>query len=150
MVMDHKENEGKPDIIREMLNSRLKGNLQCPQYYKENVENWQYKWNIYNNRRDFVISKGIGMGIIKYFSDKNTGRNSFIERFYPSILKGSTDLFKLTEQEKIGVCRRLEIKIKKTIGRWVDLHPRLVPRLPSYTKALLPSFTIYRYIGNSN
>ncbi len=147
MLKNHPSQEGKTELIKELLIWRFKGIKEIPTYY-QNIKKGGEKWLKYLTRREYIEKNGIGFFILKYLTNEE-GRNHFIERFYPKVLdKRRKNIFYLTERDKKEIVANLEKKIKKVFSDWVDKYPRLIPRLPKYAKYILPKqMRIFKYFN---
>ncbi|MEE9378507.1 MAG: hypothetical protein V3V33_10785 [Candidatus Lokiarchaeia archaeon] len=83
----HALHEQKTNIILNLMKDRCNLVLECPKYYKENVEDWKVNWQEYLKRRNYLIEYGIENFIRKYFTDKN-GNNYLINRFFKNATFG--------------------------------------------------------------
>jgi len=113
MHMNHYALEGKTDLILDLIKSRINLTLECPQYYKNNVKNWQKYWQQYIKRRNYLIENGVEKFIIKFFTDEQ-GNNYILERFFNNVPKG-----------------HIEQEIKITMQEWID-KGRPVPLLNTH------------------
>jgi hypothetical protein len=68
----------------DLIQQRIDFSFDCPQYYKENLSNWQDKWQEYLERRSFLIQNGIVNFIDEYFSDDDNN-NYIFARFFSNI-----------------------------------------------------------------
>ncbi|MFW9971203.1 MAG: hypothetical protein ACFFDF_13505, partial [Candidatus Odinarchaeota archaeon] len=87
MHKNHKDLEGKTDLVLKLIQSRINMTLECPQYYKDNVKNWEQKWKNYLERRAFLIENGIESFIRHYFTDEK-GNNYILRRFFKNTPNG--------------------------------------------------------------
>ncbi len=144
----HPSHENQPFLIRELLKWRINNRKDIPCHYKK-LKNGINRWESFLVRREYIERKGIGAFILKYLTDE-TGRNHFIERFYPKILANDRkNMFTFTDIEKRALCLNLERNIKKILNDWIDKYPMLIPKLPNYAKYILPKqMRIYKYIFN--
>ncbi len=113
MHINHRNLEGKTDLILDLIQHRLNFSLECPQYYKCNVKDWENNWQEYLKRRNFLIEYGIANFIIKYFTDDD-GNNYVIDRFFKNVPKS-----------------HIEQEIKNMTQEWVKKN-RPAPILNTY------------------
>jgi len=90
MHKNHSDLEGKTELVLDLIQRRIDLTLECPQYYKTNINKWQDRWEDYLERRCFLIENGIGNFIRKYFKDEQ-GNNYIIERFFNDIPKNNIE-----------------------------------------------------------
>ncbi len=102
MHMNHYALEGKTDLILYLIKIRINLTLECPQYYKINLTNWQEHWQQYIKRRNYLIENGVEKFIIKFFTGKQ-GNNYILDRFFKNVPKG-----------------HIEQEIKKMMQEWID------------------------------
>lgn len=147
IAKNHPTHEGKINLIRKLLNWRFNGKNEIPSDYQK-IPQRKNRWLEYLKRRDYIIKFGVGMFVIKFLT-VDTGKNYFIERFYPNILKNNTiNLNTLTQQKKLQIGQDLEDEIKTILNKWIDKYPKLIPKLPAYAKHLLPlQMRIYKYFN---
>ena len=113
MHKNHNNLEGKTDLVLDLIQRRIELTLECPQYYKTNINKWQDRWEDYLERRCFLIENGIGNFIRKYFKDEQ-GNNYIIERFFKNIPKDN-----------------IERDIRTMMQEWITKN-RLAPTLNTY------------------
>ena len=144
MLKNHPSQEGKIELIKELLIWRFKGEQDIPYYHKD-IPN---KWKEFLERREYIAENGVGMFIIKYLTNKDIGTNYFIKRFYPNVLeKDKNNIFSLNQKEVEKLAMRLEKEIKKIFNNWVDKYPKLIPKLPRYANHILPTqLRIYKFL----
>ncbi len=147
MLKNHPSQEGKIELIKELLFWRFKGEQDIHRYYKD-VPNVIYKWKELLKRREYIAEKGVGMFIIKYLTNNNNGINYFIKRFYPNVLeKDKSKIYSHSQKEIEQLAVRLENEIKKIFNNWVDKYPKLTPKLPRYANHILPAqLRIYKFL----
>ena len=94
---NHSDLEGKTELILDLIKSRIDLTFDCPQYYKTNLKDWRKQWQVYLERRNYLIENGIEKFIIEFFTD-DSGHNYIIERFFKDTPKG-----KIEEAIRIGM-----------------------------------------------
>ena len=82
----HNELEGKINLVLNLVRKRIELTFDCPHYYQKNIKDWRKKWEIYLERRIFLIQNGIVNFIDKYFTDDD-GNNYIFERFFANVPK---------------------------------------------------------------
>jgi len=90
MHTNHYELEGKSNIVNGLIKHRINLTLDCPQYYKTNIKNYEDGWEEYLERRLYLIENGVENFIFKYFTDEN-GCNYIVDRFFKDIPKGKIE-----------------------------------------------------------
>ena len=86
----HNELEGKTNLVLNLTRKRIDLTFKCPQYYKDNLNKWEQRWQEYLERRSFLIQNGIVNFIDKYFTDID-GNNYIFERFFSNIPKDNIE-----------------------------------------------------------
>lgn len=111
--MNHSDLKGKTLLVLDLIRSRIDLTFECPNYYKKNVRNWKQKWQIYLERRNYLIENGIEKFIRKYFTDDD-GNNYLLNRFFKNIPEG-----------------KINQEIKRMMQDWIEKN-RPAPVLNTY------------------
>ena len=90
MHKNHAKLEKRTKLILNLIQSRIKLDFGCPQYYKARFVDWQKRWQQYLDRRLYLIEYGVENFIKRYFTDSN-GHNYIIERFFKNTPKGEIE-----------------------------------------------------------
>ncbi|MBA7563439.1 hypothetical protein ES708_05097 [subsurface metagenome] len=90
MHKNHKDLEGKSDLVLDLIQRRIDLTFDCPQYYKTNLKDWRERWQVYLKRRCFLVQNGIVNFIREYFTDDD-GNNYIFDRFFNNIPKDNIE-----------------------------------------------------------
>ena len=126
MHKNHSDLEGKTELILDLIKSRIDLTFDCPQYYKTNLKDWRKQWQVYLERRNYLIENGIEKFIIEFFTD-DSGHNYIIERFFKDTPKGKIEeAIRIGMQEWIAKNRATPILNQVILSRLFDGTPYLI------------------------